>query len=351
MGTEVEKKPENKTTKPAKPVRKKGIANGLALIIATAALGVTTANYLQTNQNEKNLTSLFTKNAQIEQQLNAQDLKGIQDILSQLTSKQDQQHEMITATAANLQTLKSQKGEADDRWVLREVEYLLKLANINNQFSSNTSLTEALLTTADDRLRDLSNPALLPLRKALAVDLAKLAALPKLDKPGLLTQMHAIMQLADSLPIKTPQIKAKETPNEETKAAESKTTWREGLKNSLDILKKIVVVRHQQQAVEALISPEQQKLLVHTIQYQMQQAQWALIHNDDALYHISLQQALDTIQNNFDTQAPATRNVLQRLHDLQTLSLDFKIPDISKSAALLKSLLAESKPAKKAGDK
>ena len=55
-----------------------------------------------------------------------------------------------------------------------EVEYLLRLANQRLQLERDVEGAAALLRTADARLEEANNPALVPVRRAIAEELAAL---------------------------------------------------------------------------------------------------------------------------------------------------------------------------------
>src|SRR5690554_5535184 len=86
----------------------------------------------------------------------------------------------------------SSEQETDERdWLHAEAAYLLRLANQRLQLERDVMGAAALLRTADDRLREADNPALVPVRREIASELAALEAVPRVDRTGLWMALDA----------------------------------------------------------------------------------------------------------------------------------------------------------------
>ncbi len=85
----------------------------------------------------------------------------------------------------------------------------------------------------------------------------------------------------------------------------------------MNILKKLVVVRHNEEEVQPLLSPLHQALLRDSIRLDLQQAQWALLQNNPKVYNLSLTHALQNIKRNFAENEQSTQALIKQLQDLQ----------------------------------
>src|SRR5207244_941365 len=100
-----------------------------------------------------------------------------------------------------LTQLNQRQGVKDKSWELAESQYLIKLAVYNVSLVNNPALAMKLLQAADKNLQQLPDPDLLPVRKTLADNIAKLNATPTVDVAGLILKLQALQHEAATLPM------------------------------------------------------------------------------------------------------------------------------------------------------
>jgi uroporphyrin-3 C-methyltransferase len=255
--------------------------------------------------------------------------RHMQNNLSQIQTQVQQQQQILTATQTALQNL-SQPQEKKLR-ALTQAAYLIQLANLHLEFEGNMAIANTALHAADKQLADLNDSSLMHLRQLLANDMAALQATPPVDLAGIILKINALSAQIPQLPI-VPTELSKPLQAEETPAPTASTSlWREGLNAVAHSLKQMVIVRHMDQPAQPLLPPQQQAYLNLNIQLQLTQAEWALLHQQAAIYQQSLQQAIIWINQYFAQKSPLTQSVTQQLTELKNLSIKPAVPNLDNS--------------------
>lgn len=227
----------------------------------------------------------------------------------------------------------AREQNADEReWLHAEAAYLLRLANQRVQLERDPEGAAALLRTADARLSEADNPALLPVRRALASELAALEAVPRVDRTGLYLALDAQQQQLATLPLAQD---VEELALEIGNGGAPTGGWREQLGRFAGELTSLVTVRHHDQALEALIAPEQEAYLRQNVRLLLEQAQLALLKEEEALYRASLDKAITLVEGYYATDRDGVQNTLARLAELRERAIRPELPDISGSQQAL----------------
>ncbi len=227
----------------------------------------------------------------------------------------------------------SSEQETDERdWLHAEAAYLLRLANQRLQLERDVTGAAALLRTADDRLREADNPALVPIRREIASELAALDAVPRVDRTGLWLSLNAQQQQIASQPLSqeieeiTVRSGMEEAPS---------GNWQNQLSRFGQELKDLVTIRHHDAELEALITPEQESYLRQSVRLVLEQSQLALLKEEQGLFEASLDKALTLIEGYYDTDASGVQSVVERLRELKAQAIRPELPDISGSQQAL----------------
>jgi uroporphyrin-III C-methyltransferase len=234
----------------------------------------------------------------------------------------------------NLQSALQQNHYQNKDWLLLKARYYLQLAQINAHWSNEQQATIALLQQADTLLLSTPDEHLFAVRQAIAKEIAQLKAIPQIDITGLLSQLDAAQNTISDLPLKQP---FKPTLASSEKNTEQKTSaaWKEKLHESMNALSKLVVIRRNDENIQPLLSPLQQNLLREGLRLHLQQAEWAVLQNNPAVYQLSLTRTINEIKRSFDTNATATQALIKQLQALQQEKLSTTKPVIDESLNLL----------------
>lgn len=266
--------------------------------------------------------------------------KAIDETIQTLNQNQTQLQEHLQALEKELHTAMQQRLYQKQDWVLLKARYYLELAQINAHWSSDQQTTIALLQQADTMLSTLSEQRIYNVRQAIAQEITQLQSLPHVDVAGLLSQLDAVKDNLAGLPLKQP-LAIKQ--NSEQLKHDKSSPWRTQLSDSLDSLSKLVVVRHHDDNIEPLLSPNQQAIVLEAIRMNLQEAQWAILQNNPSVYQLTLTQAMNTIKRSFDETAPNTQALLKQLQTLQQQKLSLSNPLIDKALPLLNEVIESKK--------
>jgi uroporphyrin-III C-methyltransferase len=259
------------------------------------------------------------------------------------------QHALATETESSITDLKQQISKikpsevtkTDLQSALYKARYAIELAQLNAQWGNDTSTTLALLQEADRFLSGYNNAELFPIRRALAHEIVEIKAIPSLDIPGLLSQLDALQQGISEFSYITP--KPREATSIETEsqpeASAGAHTWINRLKNTLLSLKQFFIIRHHKTPLEPLLSPAFQTAQKEIIRLNLQQASWAILEKNEAIYQLSLKQAKDNIIRVFEPSNQDVQPLLKQLETLQTVNIQIPIFVPNESLPLLETLI------------
>lgn len=241
----------------------------------------------------------------------------------------------------------SREQDTDERdWLHAEAAYLLRLANQRLQLERDVEGAAALLRTADARLLEADNPALMPVRREIASELAALQSVPKVDRTGLYLALNAQQEQIAGQPLAQD---IEEITGDATIEEAPTGGWQEQLSRFGNELKDLVTVRKHDQALEALIGPEQESYLRQSVRLVLEQSQLALLKEEQDLYEASLDKVLTLIRGYYDTDVEGVQSVISRLEELKQRSIRPELPDISGSQQALATFIEHRFESRTAG--
>lgn len=232
-----------------------------------------------------------------------------------------------------LQNLSQMMGPLE-HGLLIQAEYLAQLAQLNLKYQGDVAGALSLLQMADQRLAKISLSPILEVRQVLAKNIAALEAVPAVDLSGVITQLNALSDQVEKLPLvpELPRVQATlKQPKKNTKLDTYLTDWKDALSTSWHALERVVIIRHHGQPMEPLLAPEEYLYLKQNIQLQLQQAQWAALHQQQAIYVSALQRAASWVNHYFTDNGLISRAVQHSLGDLQKVTIQPVVPDITAS--------------------
>ena len=290
------------------------------------------------------VAGLQTQLAEGEQSRDAELSAGLESIQSEFSSYRSEVDAALDQVLAEL----SREQETDPReWLHAEAAYLLRLASQRLQLERDVEGAAALLRTADARLNEADNPALLSIRRAIASELAILDGVPQVDRTGLYLALDAQQQRLAQLPLSR---ELEEIPARSGIEEAPTGRWQEQLSRFGQELKDLVVIRHHDEALEGLIAPEQESYLRQSVRLLLEQAQLALLKEEQGLYEASLDKTLGLIDSYYDTESSEVQAVIERLQELKGANIQPELPDISGSQQALAEFIERRFGARDEGD-
>ncbi|MGD8407591.1 MAG: uroporphyrinogen-III C-methyltransferase [Thiohalophilus sp.] len=311
------------------PPRAKGSKGALFLallaLLATGALGA--GGYYLWQQQQKLSGTQQHQNAALQASL-----KDLRSTLAAQNDRQDDELNKLLNQQKNLddalQTLLKSSSHLRNDWLLTEAEYLIKLANHRLLLERDVTTAIVALQSADDRLHEVADPALLSIRKRVADDINALRSVPLPDLAGMSFTLSSLADDVERLPLATPDPKTHQQLEQgnETKKIES---WRELPAAVWHDLKSLVVIRHHDEPIQPLLAPEQRFFLTQNLKLQLEQARLALLNGETQVYRERLQKTSQWIEQYFDTKQTAVKQSLEQLANLAEKDIHPKLPDIS----------------------
>ncbi|WP_252108120.1 MULTISPECIES: uroporphyrinogen-III C-methyltransferase [unclassified Halomonas] len=283
------------------------------------------AQQTQSSATQQNLDDLQSRIESGETERN----ETLDSTVSELRGELESVQSRIDETVSDVLDQLSQAQDTDERdWLHAEAAYLLRLANQRLQLEGDVEGASALLRTADARLVDADNPALTPIRREIANELAALDAVPRVDRTGIYLALNAQQEQIAGLRL-SQEIEERAI-SEGMEQPPSGSFERQLAKFGAE-LRDLVVVRHHDEALEALITPEQESYLRQSLRLILEQAQLALLREEQPLFEASLDKALDLLNRYYDTERDETQSVIARLEEIKQNQVEPELPDISGS--------------------
>lgn len=318
-----------------------GLAIALVIILAIALAFVAWQGWQRLDSQQQRLDELAQQAEGSASQQAVSDLESrldsgeaerdeaLQSTLGDLRDEFDSYRSDVDETLGQVLDQLSQEQDTDEReWLHAEAAYLLRLANQRLQLEGDVDGAAALLRTADARLVDADNPALTTVREAIANELASLDAVPQVDRTGLYLALNAQQERISTLRLSQEIEEQAVTSSIEQPPT---GTFQRQLARFGEELKDLVVVRHHDEALEALITPEQESYLRQSLRLVLEQTQLALLNEEKELYDASIDKALQLLNDYYDTTREETQSVITRLQELKEAEVKPELPDISAS--------------------
>lgn len=234
-----------------------------------------------------------------------------------------------------------------DDWLIAEAEYLLQLATYRLLLEKDVTTATVALKAADARLAEVSDPALLKIRKIIKNDLQALSNIQVVDLAGLSVTLTALSNNIPNLPLLTPDPKTHELTQTEKAPASSEIDSLQQLPAAIwKDIKSLIIVRNHQKPVQPLLAPEQHFFLVQNLALLFEQARLALLNGNNEIYHERLQATKKWINQYFDTEHNITRNMLASIDELQKFDINPTLPDISSTFSAVKKYRTQGKTPK-----
>lgn len=252
--------------------------------------------------------------------------------LEQLQQEVQQLQKQQAVMAAQL------AGNGNQHWLLADAMYLTRLASDQLQVNHDPQMALKLLRMADQRVAMLTGSQYTPIRHVYAQDIMQLQLVPTVDVGGLVAKLIALSEQISKLPLVQPTL-AMPTAAPATPAATAETEnlrwWQKLWLKVKQELRALVIVRHLDEPVTPLLSVEQQSDVNQQLATLLQQAQWAVLHQNQQVYQLSLTQAAVLVKRYYALNQQATQVILQQLSDLQATNIAPQLPDLSNALALL----------------
>ena len=236
-------------------------------------------------------------------------------------------NEQLAGILHNLNSLYRQ-GNNDIAWQLAELKYLFLIASHRLALAGDVDTAQAILQSADARLREIADPALIPVREQLIADISRLVEFPRTDYSGLALVLGDLARRADRLPLNLGETGAQTSATANEEPAGSENNWQRLARSLWQDLKSLLVISRTDKNNAALLAPQERYFLYQNLRLQLEAARLALLSRDDGQFRESVNTCADWLNEYFDSDDERVRNALTSLERAAAVSLHEAVPSI-----------------------
>jgi uroporphyrin-3 C-methyltransferase len=247
------------------------------------------------------------------------------------------QNESVAPRLGNLEeaisSLQGASAGVRDTWMLAEAEYYMQIANAQLTLAGNPRIAALALDFAAERIRQMADPALGEVRRALTQELQALESMETTDLEGMTFALASLAERIESLPL-----------NQDVDVSEDEAAPVDpelsGFRRAIASMKRafgdIVSVRRTDEELTPLLSPEAAYFLRANLALKCQTARLALLRGEPGVFRQSLDDAADWLREYYDADSSAVASALTTISELQDENVSVTPPDISGSLRLLR---------------
>lgn len=238
----------------------------------------------------------------------------------------------VSALETSVASLAGISAGARATFLLAEAEYYLQIANAQLQLANNPHLATLALGMADERVMQLSDPALTAVRSAIADELAALSVMNKPDLEGATLTLASLARVVESLPLARDKQEAEQAAVPDADEGNVRRAWN-SVKNAMSGL---VKVTPPDQAKLTLVSPDAEYFLRNNIALQLQTARLALLRGEQSIFDQTLDDTSALLDTYFDVDSKQVVSAKLTISEIRNNVITTAAPDISGSLRLLR---------------
>lgn len=353
-----------------------GLIATVALILAIVALAVSGYLWYQGQQQVAALgsridTAKSDVQSQVDQKISpklsdmsdhVRDIEGKLDQLGKTDNAQQQKivtlQQHVQRVAGKYHQLSDQLGGNHQRFVEQRIALLLEAANQRLQVNHDPQSAMRALVLADQSIQRVGDPALGPVRKAIANEYYQLKALPNPDIQGLSLKLDKLIQQVPKLPLANDVPSSYEPKssggngeadaadsdeNTESGTSELAKKWHALVGSVTSVVSSAVTIQHTNgdKSKPVLLPPQKSYYLTQNLQLELRTARLALLEGKPKVYQNAVTQAADWIKQYFDTSDKQVKVVLDELDQLSQAKLAWTAPNISGSLDALHQVMSQ----------
>ena len=281
-------------------------------------------------------SQMANRAATLEQQISAQ-AEATQDVLDGEAAQQatiEQLENQLQGALAQIQEL---DGRRPTDWLIAEADYLVRMAGRKMWLEKDLRTAIMLLGNADQRLKSLADPSVLPVRALIAQDIQALQQVNPVSEVSVALALDGLVKQVDKLAIITPK-EANEFTSEEV--SDSASDWQQNLLNVWrSLVDDFIRVEYRDEPVEPMMTAQQEWLSREQIKLALQQAQAAALAGEQALYQASIERAATIISDDYIEYNNDVMGFQSALNQLKNTDISKAVPTELSSQAALESLL------------
>ena len=281
-------------------------------------------------------SQMASRAATLEQQISAQ-AEATQDVLDGEAAQQATVEQLENQLQGALAQIQELDGRRPTDWLIAEADYLVRMAGRKMWLEKDLRTAIMLLGNADQRLKSLADPSVLPVRALIAQDIQALKQVNPVSEVSVALALDGLIKQVDKLAIITPK-EANEFTSEEV--SDSASDWQQNLLNVWrSLVDDFIRVEYRDEPVEPMMTAQQEWLSREQIKLALQQAQAAALAGEQALYQASIERAATIISDDYIQSNSDVSGFQSALSQLKNTDISKAVPTELSSQAALESLL------------
>ena len=298
------------------------------IIVLTIVLGATGYYFWIELNNAKSALHRFSNETSESSVASEKTISSLKNKITQLNTEQE-------LLAEKLSSLNQQQQPLDNEdWALAEVEYLLVIATHHLVLDRDIKTALGAMEAANQRLVDLGNTGLDPLREQLEKDINKLRDIRITDISGLANYLADLIERSDALPLKKTVITQQAKQSSDMEAGN--TGWKSLPGLLWKELKELVVIKRNNSQSQPFLLPQEEYFLYQNLRMELENARLAVLLADNDNFQVSIVILTDWLNKYFDTSTTEVSGMLETLEQMKTVDLGPELPDISSSLESLR---------------
>ncbi|MGB0214572.1 MAG: uroporphyrinogen-III C-methyltransferase [Alteromonas oceani] len=281
-------------------------------------------------------SQMTNRAATLEQQISAQ-AAATQEVLDGEAAQQATVEQLENQLQGALAQIQELDGRRPTDWLIAEADYLVRMAGRKMWLEKDLRTAIMLLSNADQRLKSLADPSVLPVRALIAQDIQALQQVNPVSEVSVALALDGLVKQVDKLAIITPK-EANEFTSEEV--SDSASDWKQNLLNVWrSLVDDFIRVEYRDEPVEPMMTAQQEWLSREQIKLALQQAQAAALAGEQALYQASIERAAAIISDDYIQSNSDVSGFQSALSQLKNTDISKAVPTELSSQAALESLL------------
>lgn len=240
----------------------------------------------------------------------------------------------LRALRRQVETLQGGRLDSRESWLREQAAYYLLLANTELGLGGRIASAITALELGDDVLRQLGDPALADVRRAIAAELQILRGVELPDLERNLADLAGLVARVPELPMRSAVPQSFSSPEESLEEVEPGfgRLW----ERTKGAVTSIVRVERQEEPVAVLLTDSERRIVRRQLALELQLARSALFERRQETFRESLLAADGILNRDFDRDSQAIIEARRLLGAMMRVEVEPVFPQIGDSLTLLR---------------
>lgn len=281
-------------------------------------------------------SQMRSKAVALEKQISAQ-AASTQKVLDSEATQQATVQQLENQLQSALAQIQEMDGRRPTDWLIAEADYLVRMAGRKMWLEKDLRTAIMLLGNADQRLKSLADPSVLPIRALIAQDIQALQQVNPVSEVSVALALDGLIEQVDKLAMVTPK-DANVFASEEV--SDSASDWQQNLLSVWhSLVDDFIRVEYRDEPVEPMMTAQQEWISREQIKLALQQAQAAALAGEQTLYQASIERAETIVNDDYIRSNSDVSGFQLALSQLKSTDISKTIPTKLSAQSALESLL------------